>query len=106
MILTKTKLLNTKKLGDKILEYSYTDNNVSFNGELITDVSSYLFNPEKYPFDISFDELQCEINDTVLFNEIEETISILGEKFVKTYVEYIENELNIRYKECIENEVK
>lgn len=102
MQITKPELLNIHKKAYEVV--SYVDSlprTIKLNTVLIDDISLEIFNPEDYPFKLSFDEELASLDEIFEEKDIAEIYQELGEEYIDKYVDYVNNTLCPRYKKLL-----
>lgn len=96
MKITKNDLLKAHNTAYEVL--SFVNSDISSNSQ---DLSLEIFNPEDYPFDLSFDDLLSNLDEIFEEKDMSEISKELGEDFIITYLDYVNNTLYPRYKNAI-----
>lgn len=98
MKITKTELLKAHNIAYKVLSFVNYNSEIRTDKIIILDTSLEIFNPDDYPFDLSFDELLSNLDEIFEEKSIDEIFEELGEDFIINYLTYINDTLYPRYK--------
>ena len=101
MKITKNDLLKAHDIAYKVLSFVDSNSEIRTDKILILDTSLEIFNPDDYPFDLSFDDLLSNLDEIFEEKDMDEIFKELGEDFIIKYLDYIKNTLYPRYRRLL-----